>query len=408
MKKLSPDYKRIHLVAFDVPYPADYGGVIDIFYKLKALHKVGVDVILHLYNYGRKQNRTELEKYSLSVHYYTRRKFRNPFIGSKPYIVSSRNDELLLSNLSKDNAPIIFEGLHSTFHLTHPALSNRFKIVRTHNIEHTYYKHLEKSEIRYFKKYFFRIEAEKLRKYQNILKHADVVAAISPSDHQYFNEKFNNSIYIPAFHSNEKLSYVEKEGDYILYHGNLSVAENYKAAIELVKNVFSKLTIPVYIAGNNPPKELISCCDSYSNITLKTNLNTNQIHQLIQNAHINVLYTSQNTGIKLKLLNALYLGKFAIVNPLMIKGSGLENLCEVCSTFDDMVLKIKSFMLLEFTVEYFKNREAFLIQNFNNQKAIIDLIESIRFPSEIVDYKYTQKNNRTILRLSSFITQLIT
>ena len=47
-------------------------------------------------------------------------------------------------------------------------------------------------------------------------------------------------------------------------------------------------------------------------------------------------------------------------------------------------------------------------QNFNNQKAIIDLIESIRFPSEIVDYKYTQKNNRTILRLSSFITQLIT
>jgi len=24
--------KRIHIVAFDIPYPADYGGVIDIYH----------------------------------------------------------------------------------------------------------------------------------------------------------------------------------------------------------------------------------------------------------------------------------------------------------------------------------------------------------------------------------------
>ena len=29
--------KEIHIITFDIPYPANYGGVIDVFYKIKAL-----------------------------------------------------------------------------------------------------------------------------------------------------------------------------------------------------------------------------------------------------------------------------------------------------------------------------------------------------------------------------------
>ncbi len=31
-----PD-KYLHIISFDIPYPPNYGGVIDVFYKLKAL-----------------------------------------------------------------------------------------------------------------------------------------------------------------------------------------------------------------------------------------------------------------------------------------------------------------------------------------------------------------------------------
>ena len=41
--------KELHVVAFDVPYPANYGGVIDIFYKVQALSEAGVKVHLHCY-----------------------------------------------------------------------------------------------------------------------------------------------------------------------------------------------------------------------------------------------------------------------------------------------------------------------------------------------------------------------
>lgn len=398
--------KKIHIVAFDVPYPADYGGVIDIYHKVEALHIIGVEVILHMYKYGRDENKAKLKLITKALYYYERSTFKNPFVGSTPYIVNSRNGNELLDNLSKDSAPILFEGLHCTYHLTHPLLAKRYKIVRTHNIEHHYYKHLEKSELSYFKKYFFRIEAEKLRKYESVLKHAQLIAAISPNDFKYFTKKYTDVVYLPAFHSNNEIQYPGKKGKYLLYHGNLSVPENYIAAMELVKNVFAKLpNTPAVIAGNNPPKELVQLCTNYKNIELRTNLSTEQIHLLISKAHINVLYTNQNTGIKLKLLNALYRGKFAVVNTLMVDGSGLEPLCAIGKSWEDLLLKVKEYLLLDYSTLYFNNRKTFLEQHFSNKQGAKALIQVIDFSA---DNTPKRRSDREVLKslsqLSSFMS----
>ncbi|MGB1038744.1 MAG: glycosyltransferase family 1 protein [Bacteroidia bacterium] len=392
---------KIHMIAFDVPYPADYGGVIDIFYKLKSLYNQGVDVTLHIYQYGREKNEAKLKKYCSKVHYYKRRTIKNPFIGSKPYIVNTRNGNALLENLNKDNNPILFEGLHCTYHLADASIKNRFKIVRTHNIEHHYYKHLEKSELSYFKKYFFRIEAEKLRKYESILKHADLIGAISPNDQRHFSKKNDNVIYLPAFHSNEGMSYPGAKGKFLLYHGNLSVPENYIAAMELIKNIFSKLDTKAVIAGNNPPKDLVELCAKYDNVELQVNLTTEKIHKLISDAHINVLYTNQNTGIKLKLLNALYLGKFAVVNPLMVDGSGLESLCAVGKNFDAMKSLISEYLLLDYTESYFNNRADILKQSFSNENSAKILIQ--KFPADD-ESKPSRRSDRNVLKHLSLLS----
>ncbi len=370
--------KRIlHIVAFDVPFPANYGGVIDIYYKIKAIYEEGIDIKLHVYNYGRKLSKSELSKYCSEINYYSRKIYKNPFMGTLPYIVNSRNSSDLLNNLQKDQAPILFEGLHCTYYLAHPSLQNRVKIVRTHNIEHHYYKHLESSESKYFKKYFFRIEAEKLKKHQEILKHANIIAAISPNDTSYFNKKFGNTIYIPAFHSNNKMVKPDNKGDFVLYHGNLSVPENYNAAKQLILNVFSKIKTRAIIAGNNPPKELITLCNMHQNVELKYNLSTDEIHQLIENAHINVLYTNQNTGIKLKLLNALYLGRFSIVNSLMVEGSGLEKLCTISNNFQNIIQNINTLTKTDYTENHYTDKKLFLEKNFNNTIGVQKLIKHI-------------------------------
>jgi len=149
--------KSIHIIAFDVPYPPNYGGIIDVFYKLKSLHQQGVSIVYHCFYYtGHNPPTKELEKYCDAVYYYQRKKHIGKLLMSKyPFIVASRSNKKLLANLVKDDHPILFEGIQCCYYLNHPLLKNRKKIVRTHNIEHDYYLGLAKSEKNKAKKVYF-------------------------------------------------------------------------------------------------------------------------------------------------------------------------------------------------------------------------------------------------------------
>lgn len=361
--------KEINVIAFDVPYPPNYGGVVDIYYKLEALHKAGVKIHLHCYQYGRDRS-PEMEELCKTVTYYQRRTFRNPFYGKLPYIVATRNSSALIENLNKNNFPILFEGLHCCYYLTHPSLKKRLKIVRTHNIEHDYYKNLELVEDNFFKKYFFRLESERLKKFENDLKQADVIAAISPNDYKHFSRINKGVIYLPAFHPNKEISAVTGKGKYMLYHGNLAVGENEEAATYLIRNVFSQLDYPAIIAGNNPSLLLKREIEKYPHIELNDKASSSQILSLIKNAHINVLPTFQSTGIKLKLINSLFIGRHCIVNDKMIKNTGLETLCTVANKPEDFIKAIKKLWNKEFTEEDIKKRGEILKKDFVNTENI--------------------------------------
>ena len=145
--------KTLHVVALNIPWPANYGGVIDIYYKVKALHECGVKIILHCFEYERP-HAAELEAICEEVHYYRRRTGWQTNISLLPYNVYSRKDERLLRNLRKDDYPILFEGLHTCYYLTDPELAGRIKIFRGCNIEHDYYHAIGQAEHHPLKKLF--------------------------------------------------------------------------------------------------------------------------------------------------------------------------------------------------------------------------------------------------------------
>lgn len=355
----------VHIISFDVPYPANYGGVIDVFYKIKSLSECGINIILHCFQYGRK-TAPELEKYCTSVHYYQRKKYGNPMSGKLPYIVSSRENPELLNNLLKDDFPIIFEGLHTTFYLDHPDLKNRLKVVRNHNIEHDYYKNLEEVEGNWFKKRFFRKEANRLKEYESKLLHATYVIAISQPDTTYLKSKGINARWISAFHSNDYVDIKKGTGDYIFYHGNLGVAENNHAAIYLANKVFKLTNLPTIIAGNNPSRELRNAAKKLSHVTLKDDLTNEQILDHIKEAQINVLVTFQATGIKLKLINSLYLGRHTVVNGPMVDNTGLESLCHIGNNPLEIAEEIFNLWDKPFSNEMIKERKQILEGRFSN------------------------------------------
>lgn len=366
--------KHLHIISFDVPFPANYGGVIDVYYKLKALHAEGIEIHLHCFEYGRAEA-LNLESICEKVYYYKRKMDKSLLFSSLPFVVITRSSEKLMENLLRDGHPILFEGLHSCFHLNDERLKSRVKIVRTHNIEHDYYKNLAKVEKSFFKRIYFGMEGKKLARFEKVLNKATYVAAISPADAKSLSQRYKNVHHITAFHPNEEVNILEGRGEFCLYHGNLEVGENNEAALYLVNQVFSKIKAPLIIAGRKPSSELIAAVSNYSHISIKANINTQDIDQLIATAQINVLPTFQATGIKLKLLAALFTGRHCIVNSPMVANTGLENLCSIQNSPEEMAKEIIRLFSLPFDMMEKEKREKILMENFSNERNVKKLVE---------------------------------
>ncbi len=358
--------KHLNIIAMDIPLPANYGGVIDVYYKLRSLHALGVKIHLHVYEYGRSRN-DDLLKVCESVSYYPRRTTRQYLLHRKPYIVASRNSDRLINALCRNNYPILFEGLHTCYYLDHERLKDRVKIVRSHNIEHDYYRNLASVERNVFKQIYFTREADKLERFEKVLKHTTGIAAISKKDAAYLHSKFSNVQQVSAFHPHDQVEIADGKGDFCLYHGSLDVGENNQAAMYLVEEVFSNCKHRLIIAGKKPSKELQNAVAQRGNIELRTDLDTAGIHDLIRDAQVNVLPTFQATGLKLKLLAALYSGRHCLVNGPMVQNTGLEGVCRVESTARSMLVAIDELMVREMNESEKMARKETLDQGFGNQ-----------------------------------------
>ncbi|MGC8864262.1 MAG: glycosyltransferase family 1 protein [Bacteroidales bacterium] len=366
--KLTSEY-GLHIVSFDVPYPPDYGGVIDVFYKIRALHRLGIRIVLHCYEYGRGRPEA-LKPYCSEVFYYPRRTGWMSQLSLTPYIVKSRSAMQLCRRLAADDLPILFEGLHTTAFIDNPLLRYKLKIYRESNIEHQYYLHLAKAAPSLGEKIFYRVEALRLRLYQPRLKHAQLMLTVSKADTDYLAGKFpqNQVEYLPSFHGHEQVTSLPGRGEYALFHGNLSVAENLVAVTFLIKEVFAGLDYPLVVAGKNPPQQLKKLIAQTPGVKLVANPDADAMNALIKNAHLHVLFTFQPTGLKLKLLNTLYQGRHCLVNSHMLVGTGLDALCHVADTAEALREEILRLASVPFTPDAIEMRDRFLSHHYSDEK----------------------------------------
>ena len=330
----------LHIVCLDVPYPPNYGGAIDMYYRIKAFHDLGWKIILHTFEYGRGKHQ-QLNEICEKVFYYTRKTGLSGHLSKRPYIVESRINSELSERLKQDQHPIWLEGIHCCGLLEDHAFQKRTVFVRTHNIEQDYYQALAKQSSGW-KRIFFTLEAKRLVNYEPILKRATRLFAIQAEDVNHFQKiNANTTLLPPAFPSIEMEDYDLK--DYHLFHGNLSVPENESAAIWLAQEVMAKLPSEQFIiAGKKPSDKLKRLLEQYSNIQLIANPTEREMNRLIGEAKNHLLYTDQATGVKLKLINVLQSNGHVIVNPKMIEGTPFGAFCRIANTATDFIQFIQN------------------------------------------------------------------
>jgi hypothetical protein len=359
-----------------VPYPPDYGGVFILFSEIKTLYQLGIKIHLHCFEYGRGRQ-PELNKYCEEVIYYEREKLVQGLPLRLPYIVSSRVNPQLIKNILKDNYPVLLEGIHCTYYWYHGELNNRKIWVRLHNVEYEYYRQLAKSTGNFYKKLYFLLESRLLKKYEKIIAKKGNLIAINEKDKLTYQHVLSakNINFLPVFLPFNEVTSKTGKGNFCLYHGNLSVAENGKAAGWLIENVFNQSKFSFIIAGKNPSGQLKKSLLNNKNIRLVANPSEQEMNELIQTAHIHLLPSFNTTGIKIKLLNALFNGRFIITNAAAVEGTGLEMLCSLAETPSDYIKKIEELFQLPFSQNEINKRNEVLKSQFNNEKNGRQLIE---------------------------------
>ncbi len=371
--------KKLHVISFDVPYPANYGGVIVVYHQLKALQEAGVKVTLHTYQYGDRGEQKHLEEICEKVYYYPRNTGWRASISSLPYIVNSRKSDQLLTRLLEDEYPIFFEGVHTTAWIHHAKLKERKKAIRMHNVEWQYYQSLHSLAKDPLRKYYFKIEAKRLKRYDKLaVLHANAVITISEKDQLHYQAFCEHCYMMPAPHG-ETYEPNEGVGKYYLYHGKLSVEDNERAAIHLIKNVFSKTKDQFIVAGMNPTEDLLQVASKIDNVSIVANPSHDEMRKLIKEAHANILYTFQDNGLKLKLLHALHIGRHCIVNEMMVSNaSNLKELCHVGADDQGLVDLLNSLKKEPFTAKMAKQRQDILGRNYNNLKNTEKMLEFLK------------------------------
>jgi len=362
----------LNIVCLDVPYPADYGGAIDMMNRIKTLHDAGVKIILHYFSYNNRGRPNELNAYCEAVKVYERKQFFSCFSLSTPYIVASRTCKKLIAELNSNDYPIWLEGLHCTGVL--PFIDNKHRkiMVRMHNEESRYYSELGKGENNLLKKLYFFTESALIEKYTKQLPNTCTYACITEKDKQRFEEKYGlqNVSFLPAFSNWNSVECMEGMGTYCLFHGNLSVPENEKAAMWLLTKVFSEIRLPLVIAGKNPSKKLLHAAKLCNHTCLVENPTEAEMNDLVQKAQIITLpcFNKKSTGVKLKLLHSLYEGRHCVANSPMVEGSGLAEACHIADNAAGFSSIISQLFYLPFPEEEIKLRKRILANTYNNKQ----------------------------------------
>lgn len=296
--------KTLHVISFDTPYPPNYGGIVDVYYKLRSLKKQGCSIILHSF-YKEEKDISRLKELCTEVHLYKRKKFN--IFNFLPYIVSSRMSIRLIQNLKKDKHPILIEGIHCTGFLLRMFKRDRKIALRTHNIEHEYYNELAQYANSFLTKLYYKIEARRLERYEKrIASKIDFVFSLSQKDQLHFKDIFRNSKvkYISAFYNNEVK--VTPPINYILIQGNFDVEENKEATRYMLDQIIPKCPNQIFIfAGKNASNQVKS---GLKNIKIINSPSKRQMYELNNEARACVVYSNLNAGVKLKILNSLAAG----------------------------------------------------------------------------------------------------
>ena len=336
---------KILLLTHRIPYPLRDGGAIAMHQSIQGYLDLGYSVSLLAMNTARHW----VEPNDLPPIYSNLHRFETVYVNNainpiaaffnlfsdKSYhvdrFINKAFNQALTQLLQEETYDLIqFESLYTSPYLeTARRYSQAPCICRMHNIEHHIWQHLSDHEPNFVKRKYLQLLTQRLKNYEiNVLKSFDLLLPISPAEQDYINQEQLGTCYYVPFgidihetipeHNVEPLS---------CYHiGSMDWAPNVEGIEWFLHHVWLKSAdlfpnATFYIAGKNMAPSLRK--HESSHVHIVGEVDDFIIFSLEKN--ILIVPLQSGGGIRIKILEAMALGKTIIATTKGAEGISCEN-----------------------------------------------------------------------------------
>ena len=355
---------KILILTPRIPYPLKDGGAIAMNQTLECYIEQDCEVSLFALNTSRHW----VDESTLPVFYNKLKNIETVFVKTdinplsaffnlftdKSYnverFVNKQVEQKLIGLLQSETYDIIqFESIYTSPYLkTARKYSNAKCVCRVHNIEHVIWQRLSENETSIFKKGYLKLLTNRLRNYElDILKQFDLLLPISKRETEIFIQQNINHCHYLSFgvkKAEEELPKVQTEINSCYHIGSMDWMPNIEGVQWFLDDVWPGISkalphITFYLAGKNMPLSLVSKESEHIKIV-------GEVESFIQfslEKNIMVVPLLSGAGVRIKVLEAMSLGKTIITTSIGAEGIGALSMKQIiiCNTVEEFINSFK-------------------------------------------------------------------
>lgn len=321
---------KMLVVCSDFPYPADHGGRVDTWGRIKVLADLGwrIDLIV-----CGKQMPTETDK----KHVYTyvekivlcdrTSKLAN-LLHNIPMQVQSRN-ELEHVHIDEDYDYVLLEGDYVYPILNNPKIKPEKVILRVHNDEAVYFKALARSTKNVLHKMYYHMESSKFTTLQKkMLEKVNKYLFISSKEFESFKQlnPSTQCLFLPPPVTKDIFGTNLFESKHVVFIGSLFMPNNREAIEWYLKHIHPlMLKEPDYkfIVAGNSRNQSLSWLEPFDLTNVIVHDSPKSLDNIYKSGYLFVNPMQNGAGVKLKTIEAIQNGLPVISTSIGCEGTGL-------------------------------------------------------------------------------------
>lgn len=321
---------KILVVCSDFPYPADHGGRVDTWGRIKVLAELGWTI--HLVVCGKQMptpsDMDVVYRYVEDIKLCVRRSKMVDLLYMVPMQVQSRN-ELRYVNIDEDYDYVLLEGDYVYPILKNPMIKHANVILRVHNDEAVYFKALARSTPNRVHKLYYHMESSKFNILQKkMLKKVDKYLFISNKEYEIFQtlHPTTKSLFLPPPVTKETFLKSSFKSKHVVFIGSLFMPNNREAIqwyLEHIHPLLLKEPEYKFIMAGNSRQQCLSWLDGYDMTNVIVYDTPESLDDIYKRGYLFVNPMQNGAGVKLKTIEAIQNGLPVISTSIGCEGTGL-------------------------------------------------------------------------------------